>query len=356
MEHPYICDIHIEGFRCIKDVCADLSRIHAFVGSNDSGKTTLLKAIQVSLQHVGQVFQFGRPSGPKTSSVDTGLPAISLRFPEDREMGLYIEEGMRRARTAYLTKGASTCSTTGRGDFRGDWDSFQQDPVWRHLTSVRLLRMEPDDMRKPAEITGLEALAVVEEKGPRLAGVLDAIMNRNPRDFIELEAEFIKLFPTVKSLRLVVPGTGVKQLALTLNDGTEVPAEGMSEGMVYYLGLATLPYLQPASLVLIEEPENGLHPARVKEVMQILRKLSETTQVLLATHSPLVINELNDDEVTLVTRNEAEGTHLTPIRKTRNFDERRQVYALGELWLSYADGNSEEALVGKTGATGAVTP
>lgn len=355
MANPYISHMHIKSYGCIKDASADLTRIHAFIGPNDSGKTTLLKAIQVSLQHVGVAFGF-LPAPTSTPDPATRrLPVSSFRVSGNGEIGLQVDTGIPSGRRALLKSGTHVCSASA-GGVVGSPAPFKKNPFWRSVTEARLLRMEPDEMRKPAQITGLDALTVVDEKGPRLAGVLDAIMNRNPRDFIELEAEFIKLFPTVKSLRLVVPGTGVKQLALTQNDGTEVPAEGMSEGMVYYLGLATLTYLQPTSLVLIEEPENGLHPARVKEVMQILRKLSETTQILLATHSPLVINELNDDEVTLVTRNETEGTRLTPIRKTRNFDERRQVYALGELWLSYADGNSEEALVDTTGAIGAVTP
>ena len=66
----------------------------------------------------------------------------------------------------------------------------------------------------------------------------------------------------------------------------------MSEGLLYYLAFAALPHLEPVSLILIEEPENGLHPARIAEVMRILREISKTTQVLIATHSPLVVNEL----------------------------------------------------------------
>jgi hypothetical protein len=40
-----------------------------------------------------------------------------------------------------------------------------------------------------------------------------------------------------------------------------------------------------------------------------------------------------------------EGTKLTPMRATRNFEQRSKVYALGELWLAYADGETEAQLV-----------
>ena len=121
--------------------------------------------------------------------------------------------------------------------------------------------------------------------------------------------------------------------------------------MLYWLAFSIIEHLAPIELLLIEEPENGLHPSRIREVMKILRKISEKTQVVLATHSPLVINELQPEEVTIVTRTPERGTICTPIAKTKDFAERAGIYALGELWLSFADGNLEEDLVGDS-ATG----
>jgi hypothetical protein len=79
--------------------------------------------------------------------------------------------------------------------------------------------------------------------------------------------------------------------------------------------------------------------------MKVLRDLSQRTQILLATHSPLVINELAPEEVTIVTRTPERGTICTPMTETKMFEARSKVYALGELWLSYADGNLESELV-----------
>jgi predicted ATPase len=116
--------------------------------------------------------------------------------------------------------------------------------------------------------------------------------------------------------------------------------------MLYWLAFAVLPYLQPVPLILIEEPENGLHPSRIGEVMRVLRDISHTSQVIIATHHPLVINELQSDEVTLITRTPEQGTIATPLSSTKNFEQRSKVYALGELWLNYADGDFESDLVG----------
>jgi len=46
-----------------------------------------------------------------------------------------------------------------------------------------------------------------------------------------------------------------------------------------------------------------------------------------------------------LTRDDKTGTRATRMDRTTHFQQRQQVYALGELWLSFADGNSETALV-----------
>jgi predicted ATPase len=97
-------------------------------------------------------------------------------------------------------------------------------------------------------------------------------------------------------------------------------------------------------LVLIEEPENGLHPARIAEVLTVLREVSKTTQVVLATHSPLVVNELSGDEISVVTRDD-QGTHAVLLANTRDYEQRQTIYKNGELWLGYGDGVEEARLL-----------
>ena len=104
-------------------------------------------------------------------------------------------------------------------------------------------------------------------------------------------------------------------------------------------------YIDGSRLFLVEEPENGLHPARISEVMQILREISKTAQVVIATHSPLVINELDGDEVSVVTRDPEKGTQCILLKDVPGFDDAANIYRPGEFWVSYADGKQEEPLL-----------
>jgi predicted ATPase len=97
-------------------------------------------------------------------------------------------------------------------------------------------------------------------------------------------------------------------------------------------------------LFLVEEPENGLHPARIRDVMRILREISKTAQVVIATHSPLVVNELEGGEVTVVTRDAEKGTEGILLKDVPGFEDAAKVYKPGEFWVSYADGKMEDPL------------
>ncbi|HEY3253594.1 MAG TPA: ATP-binding protein, partial [Polyangiaceae bacterium] len=143
-------------------------------------------------------------------------------------------------------------------------------------------------------------------------------MNRDPDAFSQIRSETEQLFPNQK-IRLQNTDNAHKVLAAELVDGTVVEARAMSEGLLYYLAFSALRYIDGSRIFLIEEPENGLHPARIADVMRVLRDVSKTSQVIIATHSPLVINELTSDEVTVLTRDSA-GTHAERIKDTPNFE------------------------------------
>jgi predicted ATPase len=211
-----------------------------------------------------------------------------------------------------------------------------------------LVRFDPDALRRESQLIPLGHPLVLSERGDGLPGVYDAMRDRSVERFASVSSRLRELFPTVKELRLRAISQSQKVLAIELMDGTEVRADAMSEGLLYFLAFAALREVDPPSIFLVEEPENGLHPARIADVVSILRDIAEDktrpVQVLMATHSPLVINELAPSEVSVVTRDEG-GTHITPIAETPNFAERSKVFNLGELWLSYADGRVEAPLL-----------
>jgi predicted ATPase len=180
-------------------------------------------------------------------------------------------------------------------------------------------------------IPDTETIRFQGEGGHGLAGIYDRIFNQSAEDYLAIQNDVRKKFPHVGKILLSNVKGPNKAIAAELADGTRVPAQTLSEGLLYYLAFAALRYLERPSVLLVEEPENGLHPARIEEVMAILRDYSNDTPVLLATHSPLVINELEGHEVSVLTRPDESGTQRKLLKDTPNFDARSEVYALGSV-------------------------
>jgi predicted ATPase len=88
-------------------------------------------------------------------------------------------------------------------------------------------------------------------------------------------------------------------LVLELQNGLKIPSWAASDGTLRLLGLTLLAYLSnvvAAVFLGFEEPENGIHPRAVETVFQSLSSVYDA-QVLLATHSPVILSIARLDQV-----------------------------------------------------------
>jgi energy-coupling factor transporter ATP-binding protein EcfA2 len=333
--------LRAKNYGCLLDVTATLTPLHAFIGPNDSGKSTLLRAIRTVFHLVkgnakDSVFELGL-------DLDSPGSLIGVTFADELSYEISVEPNRKIRRTPDLDQSYS--STLG-----APTEPKSVAVLRRHLEGVRLLRLDPDALRRPSNLISSGAkVDFFDERGTGLPAVYDAIIDRDVEVFIKVLNEVRSLFGSVAKLGLTTIGSSgaiQKALQATLIDGRMINAALMSEGLLYYLAFAAVSHLDPVSAILVEEPENGLHPARIAEVVKILRAISEAgIQVVMATHSPLVVNELSPDEVSVVTRTTEKGTQVKRIKDTPDFEARSKVYALGELWIAYANGEDEAPLL-----------
>ena len=312
MDEPFFSRVHVQNFGCLKDVTFKLTPLHAVIGPNDSGKSTFLRLMEM-------ICQPGRAIHPVTNQL---LPV----------------EHYTRIRCERYGVWQNNFPVKRHGGF--NWEnSFATSPV------PRILRLDPDEMRKPWQLLTVdEPLWFFSERGHGLSSLYDAIFSRDPEWFFDVQAAVRTHFPHVKSISLRNVSHSQKEIGVTLVDGTSVGAANLSEGMLYYLAFAALKKLPGEQLFLIEEPENGLHPARIAVVMDLLRDLSKTSQVILATHSPLVVNCLKGEEITVVTRDKVSGTRAQLLSSMPRFEEADKVFLPGEYWVNYCDGDQEAPL------------
>ncbi len=108
-------------------------------------------------------------------------------------------------------------------------------------------------------------------------------------------------------------------------------AHALSDGTLRFMCLAAL-LLQPAppSLILIDEPELGLHPFAITQLAAMLQSAATRTQLLVGTQSVTLMNQLEPEDIVVVDRAKGPSTfrRIGPDEVAAWVDD----YALGELW------------------------
>lgn len=110
-------------------------------------------------------------------------------------------------------------------------------------------------------------------------------------------------------------------------------ASDLSDGTLRFMALATL-FLQPPelrpSVILVDEPELGLHPAAITLLAALVRSASTSSQVILSTQSPTLLDHFDPHEVIVADRIGGE-TKLERLDADR-LKEWLEDYSLGQLW------------------------
>lgn len=176
--------------------------------------------------------------------------------------------------------------------------------VRREMQSWRLLQLEPTALRKPDDFAGESQISAV---GEHLANTL-VRLGKNAL----VTSRLVELIPGVTSVE--VDSDEVRQqrtVVVTMQGNQHYSASSLSDGTLRFLALSVLATDPKATgLVCMEEPENGIHPLRIPEMLNLVRSLSDADfdaedwadrgairQVIINTHSPLVVAELPDDEL-----------------------------------------------------------
>ena len=110
-------------------------------------------------------------------------------------------------------------------------------------------------------------------------------------------------------------------------------ASSLSDGTLRFMALAAL-LLQPAELrpgiVLLDEPELGLHPYAIAMLAAMLRSASTETQIVVATQSPGLLDHFEPEDVLVAERVGGE-TRLNRL-EAGPLREWLEDYSLGQLW------------------------
>jgi predicted ATPase len=105
----------------------------------------------------------------------------------------------------------------------------------------------------------------------------------------------------------------------------------LSDGSIRFICLVTaLLQPNPPATLIIDEPELGLHPEAIRILGELINATSKRTQVIVATQSPLLIDQFAIEDIVVV--NHKDGQSVFDRLDEKNFNQWLRDYSVGELW------------------------
>lgn len=134
---------------------------------------------------------------------------------------------------------------------------------------------------------------------------------------------------------------GQIRLLLLEESGLETPTSRLSDGTLRYLALlAILLHPSPPGLVVIEEPELGLHPDLLVVIARLLKDASQRCQLVVTTHSRVLVDALTDDPESVIVCERHEGRSRLERLDKEALKGWLDKYSLGQLWdMGHLGGN-----------------
>jgi predicted ATPase len=171
---------------------------------------------------------------------------------------------------------------------------------------------------------------LLSDGGENVVLVLSKIHSRGTKG--ELLSSLRKLYEGIDDIGFSIDGGNVL-LFLEESGRRLIPATRLSDGTLRYLCLlAVLLHPDPPPLVAIEEPELGLHPDVIPHIAELLVRASDRTQLVVTTHSRMLIEALSDDPSSVLVCEKNDGqSRITRLDSTQ-LTEWLKLYSLGALW------------------------
>lgn len=389
-----ITRLQVKNFKSLKDVSLTLVRRNLLVGPNMSGKSNLVSVFQFLRQMVVSApGLFGLPNavagqggfaelawrGDESNLVSISLEGDSRFVGGSRQQKWYYDLEILgdRVRNSVRVHNETLRATSPEGDHYlikstsgGDRQLLNslgktitevQDanrsalefeiPNWEGNTlrqlfaSFQFYRLIPQLM-KQANV--FSAPALLEETGANLSVWLMLLQTRHKESFDRIASALRDVLPDVSDL-LTWP-TEQSRVFIASKEKylkTPVPVWQMSDGQLCFLAFLSLifaPENYGAGIFCVEELENHLHPKLIETLVRLhdqrLQELGENAgQVLVTTHSPILVDRCQLDEIVIVEKRQGATVCTRPVDKPhlRELLQREEI-GLGDLVYSGALG------------------
>jgi predicted ATPase len=353
--------ITVKGFKSIRSIeKLELRPINILIGPNGSGKSNLLGVfaflheiregrLQNYVIEAGgaeKILHFGSKESKQIEidiSFRNAVNKYSLVLAPSNDDNLYPKEevacfwdkksypnGPYKEYLAPIASGKEAGVSDPRLTKTANW-------VRAHLSSWRRYQVHDTSSSSPLRKTAnINDNGFLRQDGANLAAFLNLLQEKYPDSYSLIRQTIRRVAPFFDDFNLSPLALNPDSIKLEwkhTNSAQYFDASSFSDGSLRFIFLATL-FLQPSrlrpSVILIDEPELGLHPYAIELLASLIRQASKETQVIAATQSSLLLDHFDPEDILVANRIESATTikRLQPEHLAEWLSE----YSLGQLW------------------------
>ncbi len=348
--------LKVKNFKSIQDQTLSLGRLNVFIGGNGAGKSNLVgvfhflnRVVTRDLNNytgeiggADRILYFGRKQSSSLS--------IELTFGEGNDANGYAFE-LRPTVDDRFIFSSETISYHNRNRYpipfsislgtghAEAWVKQSNESIANHvchdLDSYHIYHFHDTSSSARVKQTGdVDDNHRLQAHAGNLAAFLYRLQQNSTGHFQNIEDTVRQIAPFFEGFRLEPSRLNVDKIRLEWKEkGSDAyfNASSLSDGSLRFMCLATL-LLQPTlpAVLLLDEPELGLHPAAISLLADLLESAAQRTQVLVATQSVTLVNQFTPESVWVVERRDGESIfkHL----ESADMPTWLEDYSLGELW------------------------
>ncbi len=353
--------ITVEGFKSLASIQKlELRQINLVIGPNGSGKSNLIgvfgflralrdghlqeyvrtaggaeqvlhfgskrtKELRIHISFDGEKNQYGIQLRPTDD--DSLIPVLERRFFWDKtKYAKPYEQPALAARANGREAGISDPNVSGI-------DSW----VRARLGRWRIYHVHDTSSSSPLRKTAqLNDNAFLRADGSNLPAFLYLLDKKHHEIFDLIVRTVQRVAPYFDTFQLRPDPLNDETIRLAWrhrNSDQYFGAATLSDGTLRFIALATL-LLQPSeyrpSIILVDEPELGLHPSAITLLAALIKQAAVETQVIVSTQSPLLLDHFSPEDVLVANRVDG-GTVLERLDSGK-LSGWLEEYSLGQLW------------------------
>ena len=348
--------LEIKGYKSIKNLELELKPINILIGSNGVGKSNFISFFKlinaifnlrlqkfVLEEKVDNLLYFGRKRTENLfgklifDSGNGNNNAYFFDLVQTKEGGLYFEKegsGFNVSRDSfddnyyvlYNLLESNIPSISNENNFLEGRLNFQ---VFHfHDTSTTSF------LRRECYINDNLYL---KQDGRNLPAFLYLLKINHTKIYNRIEKTIQSVAPYIDKLILEPNRLDENEIALRWIDKgdpeSNFSAYQLSDGTLRFIALATL-LMQPTppSVIIIDEPELGLHPFAIGKLAGMIQVASSKSQVIVATQSPGLISKFNPEDIVVIDRSVTENQTVFNRLNSEDLKIWLDEFTLGDLW------------------------